>query len=155
MKEMQKEMQDAISRHLPGQVGSVLKDKLIQMEKDAELLASQATEIANQDKKILELKDIISVNKQEWNTIESLQKVLDERDRVVSKKERDQKVFESQLLANTNATRLFDMQEMMRVVFKSPIYKKLVVESYTDTDNGDNYKNSYGSKNTEIEESEE
>jgi len=136
--EMNKEIQEAIKKSLPNQVGEALKLRIEQADKDAETVKEQATCINGHLTTILNLNTTIS----EYKKLDERNNKLVERENKVADDERNQKLIISELKLEQSEKRNIDIINFTGMVFKSPIYKTHVSESQGGTTQWNNSKNS-------------
>lgn len=125
---MEKEIQEIIKKHMPEQLGEVLKARLIELEgfeyECEELKGSNKTYQENHKRLNKEVADLTA-------TLESHNK-LDEREEHISKRENKKDVHEAQARANHAEEKVNMMQGLLNTVFRSPVYTKSNYKNFTN-----------------------
>jgi len=114
------DIKESIEKHLPSQVGDVLKERLDRIEK----LEGENGRLKDQNSQLQErvkdLKDDLSEHK----TLDSRRDDIEERLKEVRKRERDMDVHDAKLRAEEAEKRADLSKEYVEVVFKSPVYRQ-------------------------------
>jgi len=132
--QMNLEIQEAIKKSLPNQVGEALKQKIEQADKDAKLVVSQADEINSKAEHINNL--TLKIN--EYQRLDERNSKLNEREKAVEDAERNKKVFEAELKLAEAEKRITENVNFVSMVFKSPIFRKTILEPSYGTYNNQN-----------------
>jgi hypothetical protein len=109
------EVKLSIEKNLPGEVGSVLKQRLLQADTDA-------TEV-------MALRGEIKLLKDDLNKLSVLKKTLDSleaRDAAIAKREQAMEVFEAKLKQAESDKRADAVTKIVELVFHSPVYFRSV-----------------------------
>jgi len=123
--EMNLEIQEAIKKSLPNQVGEALKQRLEQADKDAKELKAQKD--LN-----LHLQDL---NENQYSQINGYKKLdernskLEAREKVCEEQELNLKLTIAELKLAEAEKRNVDMVNLTALVFKSPVYKEFISET--------------------------
>jgi predicted RNase H-like nuclease (RuvC/YqgF family) len=129
---IQEELQKVIEKNLPTEVGKILQDRLLQADEDAKTVKSLSKE--NEDLKIKnnEIAKEITKLHEERNAVIVQLEVNNRKEKELEKKENelDKKTAEYQL----EEVKLRNVQliDMLKIVFKSPAYKR----SYQENNDG-------------------
>lgn len=122
MENIKEQIEKAIEKNLPNQVGKVLKERLSQADKDAELADSLTITLKKAKKEISELSLKIS----KYSDIESKLKKLETLGDEIEKKLTGQKIFEAELKASAAEARANEIAGFVGMVFKSPVFRTSV-----------------------------
>jgi hypothetical protein len=122
---MRVEIEEAIQKNMPNQVGVLLKKRLEQAESDAKSLESEREFSKQKSEKIVQLEKIIS----EYKAFDDRNTKLEARELAVTEKERNQKVFEAELRVAEAEKRITDNVNFVGMVFRSPIFRESVSKS--------------------------
>lgn len=141
---MEKEIEEIIAKHLPAQVGDVLKKTLEKAALDAREVAIQKETILSNRTTIADLEKRLSA----YISLDNYQAALDAREKSISERERNQKVFEAELKLAEAEKRNNDMVGFVGMVFRSPIYRKTVSENDYHQSNWDSAGNCYRNEKT-------
>jgi hypothetical protein len=116
---MTREISEIIKKHLPAQVGDVLKERLKQADQDA-------TDLENAEKALLARGvDIDRLQKQvaEYRALDARNAELATREELVADRERHQNVFAAELKALEAEKRASELAGFVGMVFRSPIFR--------------------------------
>lgn len=119
---MEKEILEIISKNLPEQVGSVLKKRLEQAEKDTELVKQLGATICEQEIKLRALTKELDRHR----FLDMKQKELNKQEDELSKRERNMSVWEANLRGSEAEKRADELAGFVGMVFRSPIFRKNV-----------------------------
>lgn len=122
---MRIEIEEAIQKNMPNQVGVLLKQRLEQAEADAKSLENERELSKQKSEKIAQLEKTVS----EYKSFDDRNSKLEARELAVTEKERNQKVFEAELKLNEAEKRITDNVNFVGMVFRSPIFRETVNKS--------------------------
>ena len=123
---MEKEIEEVIAKHLPAQVGELLKKTLEQGQKDAETVKTQKKMLDDASERIARQFELQG----KYMELDRYKAQLDEREKIISEKERSQKVFEAELRLAEAEKRISEMANLTALVFRSPVYRKTTYENH-------------------------
>jgi hypothetical protein len=138
---MEQEIKDIISKNLPEQVGTILKDRLHQAEQDAEYIVLLERKLSERDAEIKTLYSTISDYKSmniHKEHLDRLQEELDKRERAIILEVTNIKLEEA--IKRSDAT-----YRLVEHIFRSPVVKKQIMnETFGSYDNQGRYFTSGG-----------
>lgn len=120
MEELKKQINTAIEKDLPNQIGTVLKEKLAQAEKDAEEIITLRKQVEKFEKSKKEMIEEIN----QHNSLDFKKREIEAQEKTLNEKKRDQRVFEAELKVKEADKRAEEMYGIVQTVFKSPVYRK-------------------------------
>jgi hypothetical protein len=123
--QMNIEIQEAIKKSLPQQVGEALKQRLEQADKDSKEIKELKNTIAKIQGERITLQSKVT----EYEKLDERNLKLTERENLVSQQERELKLTIADLKLAEAEKRNVDMVNLTALVFKSPVYKTYIQES--------------------------
>lgn len=134
---MEQEIQDIIKKNLPEQVGTVLKARLDQAEKDSETVKQQQDAIAKQEQAIKKLQAEIS----KYMELDTRNAGLDTREKALEIQERDfkVKVLEATVLTEQDKTKF--AKDVAMGLVRNTEYRKNIFDTKSGPEGRDNYGN--------------
>ena len=129
------DIKESIEKHLPSQVGDVLKGRLNRiekLEKENERLEDQNSQLQG---RVQDLKDDLSEHK----TLDERRDDIEERLKEVRKRERDMDVHDSKLRAEEAEKRADLSKEYVEAIFKSPVYRQNITGYTASREHGGSF----------------
>ena len=123
------EMQAAIEKDIPNQVGEALKERLQKAENDKEDLSLHQKANATLREEVKQLKNNITQLNNRINKDGELHRNLKLREEEVGKREQDQAVFEAQLKSIESEKRAEQAIGLATSIFKSPVFRSTFSKS--------------------------
>jgi len=117
---MKEEIKKIIEKHMPEQVGDVLKQQLQELE---DLKAAHKS-LEYSSNLMSERNEELTEANAELLTQIGAHQAIDVRESEVSELERNQKVFEAKLKASESERRAMEMHGFVQMVFSSPVYRQ-------------------------------
>lgn len=133
---MEKDIEEIIQKNLPAQVGTVLKNRLEQAEKDAEEVKQQKAYLEERSKEIQAFRVLI----EDYKKFDERNLKLEEREKMVTEVERNLKIreLEFQLISEKEKTE-FSKSVALGLV-RNIEYRKNIF----DSENQNSYQDSHG-----------
>jgi hypothetical protein len=133
--ETKNEILAAIEKDLPNQIGTLLKKRLELVEKlDAKVLALEE-DIEEYEKRIKNQKEMLDKHESldtKRIQLENLENDLEILSKSIQDKEKYLRTHEAELLQQEAEKRADQAVEIVKLVFRSPVYNKRIVENKQD-----------------------
>lgn len=122
---MEQEILDLIKRQLPEHVGSALRERLVQADKDAEAVKAQAEKLKQYSDNVRGLGEQVG----KLLSVVGDKAVLDLREKDIEKRERDLELTLARNAYKESEESRQQLFQLIGLVFKNPIYKETIARS--------------------------